>query len=93
MSSTPLPLPLTVLSAARLGIGTSAFLFPSITTNLLFFPQPTSSPGSLFNVRAWGSRDALLACLLYTAKTPEAAKRAVIAGAVVDALDIAGAAW
>ncbi|KAE9368657.1 hypothetical protein N431DRAFT_486141 [Stipitochalara longipes BDJ] len=93
MSASPFPLPLQLLAVGRIGVGTSAFLFPSLTTNLLFFPQPSSSPGSLFNVRAWGSRDALLGALLLTAKTPEARKRALIAGAVVDGLDVVGAFW
>jgi len=93
MSTSSFPLPLQLLALGRIGVGTSAFLLPTLTTNLLFFPQPLSSPGSLFNVRAWGSRDALLGALLLTAKTPEARKRALIAGVVVDGLDVVGALW
>jgi len=89
-TSTPLPLPLSLLSLARLGIGTAAFLFPSLASSTLFYPQPTSS---LLNVRLWGCRDALLATLLYTAKTPDARRRAVLAGAAVDILDMVAAAW
>jgi len=44
-------------------------------------------------VRLWGCRDALLATLLYTAKTPDARRRAVLAGAAVDILDMVAAAW
>jgi hypothetical protein len=87
---TPLPLPLTLLSVARLGVGTAGFLFPSLTTNTLFYPTPTTS---LLNVRLWGCRDALLAALLYTAKSPEARRRAVLAGAAVDALDLVACVW
>jgi hypothetical protein len=78
--SNSLPFPLTILSLARIGVGTSAFLFPSLTT-------------SLFHTRAWGSRDALLGVLLYTAKTPEARRRALMVGAAVDVLDVASAVW
>jgi hypothetical protein len=88
--SNSLPFPLTILSLARIGVGTSAFLFPSLTTNLLFSPQPQTS---LFHTRAWGSRDALLGVLLYTAKTPEARRRALMVGAAVDVLDVASAVW
>lgn len=86
----PLPLPLSLLAVGRIGIGTTAFLFPQLTTTLLFSPQPTTS---LFHTRAWGSRDALLGLLLFTAKTPEARRRAVVVGAVVDGLDVVGALW
>ena len=89
-TSAPLPLPLHLLSLARLGVGTAAFLFPSLTTSTLFYPQPASS---LLNTRLWGSRDAALAAMLYTAKTPDARRRAVIAGALVDVLDVVAAGW
>ena len=75
---------------ARLGVGSAAFLFPSLTSATLFYPQPASS---LLNVRLWGCRDALLATLLFTAKSPEARKRAVLVGAAVDALDLVAYVW
>lgn len=85
-----MPLPLSLLAAARLGIGTAAFLFPSLTTSLLFSPQQTTS---LFHTRAWGSRDALLGALLLTAKSPEARRRALLAGVAVDLADVLAAGW
>ena len=83
-------LPLQALAALRIGIGSASFFLPGLTTTALFYPVPA---GSLLAVRLFGCRDLLLGTLLWTAKTPEARRRAVMAGAAVDALDIAASAW
>jgi len=83
-------LPLQALSLLRLFIGTSSFLLPSLTTTTLLYPVTNTS---LLAVRLFGCRDALLGTLLWTANTPEAKRRAVLAGAAVDALDIVAVAW
>jgi len=83
-------LPLRALASLRIFIGTSSFLLPQLTTTALFYSIPA---GSLLAVRLFGCRDVLLGTLLWTAKTPEARRRAVLAGAAVDALDIVAVAW
>lgn len=74
-------LPLKALGALRMGIGSASFLLPNLTTTALFYPVPA---GSLLAVRLFGCRDLLLGTLLWTAKTPEARRRAVLAGVAVD---------
>jgi hypothetical protein len=81
---------LQALAALRIGVGSASFLLPSLTTNVLFYHLPASS---LLSVRLFGCRDLLLGVLLWTAKTPEARRRAVMAGAAVDALDVVACAW
>lgn len=83
-------LPLRALSVLRIGIGSASFPLPSLTTTALFYPLSASS---LLAVRLFGCRDPILGTLLWTAKTPEARRRAVLAGAAVDALDVVAAAW
>jgi hypothetical protein len=83
-------LPLRALAGIRLLIGTSSFLLPGLTTTTFFYSVPA---GSLLAVRLFGCREALLGALLWTAKTPEARRRALLAGAAVDVLDVAAAAW
>lgn len=78
------------LAALRMGIGSASFFLPSLTTTALFYPVPA---GYLLAVRLFGCRDLLFGTLLWTAKTPEARRRAVLAGAAVDALDVVAAAW
>jgi hypothetical protein len=75
-------LPLKALGALRTGIGSASFLLPNLTMTALFYPVPA---GSLLAVRLFGCRDFLLGTLLWTAKTPEARRRAVLAGVAVDA--------
>jgi len=47
---------------------------------------------SLLAVRLFACRDAVLGLLLHTAKTPEARRRALMAGIAVDALDLTACA-
>ena len=76
---------LTLLAGLRTAIGTSCFFLPSLSTSLLFYPLPSSA---LLSVRLFGCRDAVLGALLWTAKTPEARRTIVLAGAAVDAMDV-----
>ncbi|RFU34376.1 hypothetical protein B7463_g2015, partial [Scytalidium lignicola] len=82
-------LPVTLLSTLRIGVGSSSFLLPGFTCQSLMFAIPNSS---LLAVRLFGCRDAILGLLLHTAKTPEARRRALLAGIAVDALDITACA-
>lgn len=82
-------LPVTLLSTLRIAVGTASFLLPGFTSQMFMFSIPDTS---LLAVRLWASRDALLGVLLLTAKTPEARRRALMAGIAVDALDIASCA-
>jgi hypothetical protein len=86
----PLTIPLGLLAGLRAFIGTSSFLLPNLTTQALFYPVPA---GSLLAVRLFGARDAVLASLLWTAKTPEARRRAVLAGVAADTLDVVAVGW
>ena len=75
-------LALKALAGLRIGIGSASFLLPNLTTAALFYPVPA---GSLLAVRLFGCRDLLLGTLLWTAKSPEARRRALLAGVAVDA--------
>ncbi|KAH8813216.1 hypothetical protein F5884DRAFT_787753 [Xylogone sp. PMI_703] len=88
MAATTL-LPVTLLSTLRIAVGSASFLVPGFTCQTLMFAIPNSS---LLAVRLFGCRDAILGLLLHTAKTPEARRRALLAGIAVDALDITAAA-
>jgi hypothetical protein len=83
-------LPLTLLSTLRIGVGSASFLLPSFTCSALFYPVPATS---LLAVRLFGCRDLALGVLLATAKSPEARRRAVLAGVAVDALDVVACVW
>ena len=83
-------LPLTLLSTLRIGVGSVSFLLPSFTCSTLFYPVPATS---LLAVRLFGCRDLALGVLLATAKSPEARRRAVLAGVAVDALDVVACVW
>lgn len=83
-------IPIQALAALRMGVGTACFVAPSFTCSTLFYNLPAHS---LLAVRLFGGRDALLGALLWTAKTPEARRRAMLAGIAVDVLDVAACAW
>ncbi len=78
------------LSTSRIALGTLSLLFPSPTLSL--FQLPIQSP-ALLPTRLFGIRDAVLGGLLWTADSPAAVRRALIAGAIVDGIDVLSVAY
>jgi hypothetical protein len=91
---------ITFLATARIAFGSLSFLAPAPTLSLfrllppsapLSLPSPTGT--ALLATRMFGVRDAVLGGLLYTADSPAAVRRALVAGAVVDGIDVLGCVW
>lgn len=76
-----------VLSSIRFLIGTGAVFFP-ISTAKLFLLEATISSAPY--IRLVGSRDFVLGGLLWTSDDPKTTRRALIAGALCDAIDLLG---
>ncbi|KAI9832698.1 MAG: hypothetical protein M1826_001255 [Phylliscum demangeonii] len=78
------------LLAIRGLVGISCLLWPGLTSRVVMLPLETASDTILF--RLFGSRDLVVAWLLYASPTPDERRRALIAGAVVDAIDVCSSA-
>jgi hypothetical protein len=81
---------ITLLSTLRIATGSLSLLLPSTTLSLFQMSNPGSA---LVGMRLFGVRDAILGGLLWTADSPAAIRRALIAGAVVDGIDVLGLAY
>lgn len=85
MPSSPI---ITFLATARLAFGSLSLVAPSPTLSLFrVSAQPVPGPAILMT-RMFGTRDAVLGAMLHTADNPAAVRRALIAGAVADGLDV-----
>lgn len=73
------------VATARLLVGLSALLITDPIMGL--FRIPTSS-ATTYPFRLFGVRDAVIAGLLWTANTPDQLKRALLAGTLVDGIDL-----
>ncbi|MCJ1462212.1 hypothetical protein MMC07_000812 [Pseudocyphellaria aurata] len=78
-------LALGLLSGARFLTGFSTIVATNPT--LALFQFPTSSM-TTYPYRLFGSRDAVVAGLLWTANTPELLKQALLAGTLIDSIDL-----
>ena len=74
-----------LLAGARLLTGCSVLLATNPTTTLFGFP---TSSITTYPYRLFASRDAVVAGLLWTANTPELLKQALLAGTVIDCIDL-----
>ena len=81
---------ITVLSSLRMGFGGFSLLAPSTTLSLFQMPV---HPSAAVATRLFGVRDLVLGGLLWTADSPAAVRRALIAGAMVDGIDALGAVY
>jgi hypothetical protein len=81
---------ITILSSLRMGFGFFSLLAPSTTLSLFQMPVHSSA---LVTTRLFGVRDAVLGGLLWTADSPAAVRRALIAGVIVDGIDALGAVY
>jgi hypothetical protein len=86
MSILPLPLPLKILATARLVVGASSWLLPYHASRV--FALLTLPPQTTIAMRLFGVRDAMLGALLLTAGTEAERSRIVLAGLVVDGIDV-----
>jgi hypothetical protein len=76
-----------VFATAKIAFGALSLLLPS-TVLSLFRLSPVPAPTSTITItRMFGIRDAVLGALLYTADSPAAIRRALIAGMVADGVD------
>ncbi|MCJ1262791.1 hypothetical protein MMC22_002661 [Lobaria immixta] len=75
-----------LLAGARFATGFFVLLATNPTLSLLG-GFPTSSI-TTYPYRLFGSRDAVVAGLLWTANTPEHLQRALLAGTVIDSIDM-----
>lgn len=73
------------LAGARVLTGSSILLATNPITALFELP---SSPITTFPYRLFGVRDAVVGGLLWTANTPELFKQALIAGTLIDSIDL-----
>jgi hypothetical protein len=78
------------LAGLRTGVGISCLLAPATVLRLCQLAAPSSAALSL---RLGGVRDIVIGGLLWTADGKSALRRALIAGAVVDAMDVLCIAW
>lgn len=88
MSGLSLPLPLLFLAAARSLVGGAILFHPPLSTIIFDIPI---TPGSIYP-RLFGARDLVFGGLLWSARSPELVRQAVIAGAIVDGIDTLSAA-
>ncbi len=80
---------ITTLVSIRGLIGISALAVPGLLAQIFLLP---TSPANYLMYRLFGSRDLSLAGLLWTAKTPEERRRALMIGAITDGIDTVSAA-
>lgn len=78
-------LPIGLLAGLRFATGFSVLLATNPTLSLSGFP---TSSITTYPYRLFGSRDAVVAGLLWTANTPELVKQALLAGTVIDSIDM-----
>ncbi|KAI9887650.1 MAG: hypothetical protein M1823_000514 [Watsoniomyces obsoletus] len=88
MSSSP-GLLITTLVSIRGLIGISAIATPGLLAQTFLFP---TSPSHYLMTRLFGSRDLTIAGLLWTARTPEERRRALMIGAITDGIDAVSSA-
>jgi hypothetical protein len=74
-----------ILAGLKMSFGALSLLVPS--TGLTLFRFPTHA-AALVPMRMFGIRDLVFGGLLWTADSPEAIRRALIAGAICDGVDI-----
>lgn len=76
---------LTFLAATRFLFGSAFLLAPEFSSNVISFPF---DPNAAHPLRLFGSRDAVIAGLLWSAHSPELKRQALIAGLVIDVADL-----
>lgn len=78
-------LALRLLAGARFLTGFSSLLATNPTMALFEIP---TSPITTYPFRLFGSRDAVIAGLLWTANTPDLLKQALLVGTLIDSIDM-----